>query len=460
MTEQTIDKPMMASEIIAALSNPRKNLGNFQNHKYAHGTAQKIRVELVQSKKFVIDDSLLYNLVQASMVKPEAFKKAIELAKPPFFNMFIEFNEVALLKAYKKFYATQYPALIPFIDAKMSDHNNRTDRKGYHIRERGGDQTEFTPWYCLVDNYNKSVDKWFTSPFSFFIDNVSDKESDFEKRVQQFKDSKDQWSKTYKYRFEQGHVNGTDMVTFPGISFFGEDYFHYYSDRFAQGIEQRAKEINAIKKNNDNEVVYHRDGVEDNNFIYGRHTLMGKGYNKSICHRVASQGDFASICSKLRYGNSYAFDWATPENKLKEPLDVDDKIHRQGLEISYQFFKGQAKFLIAALAMFNFDHIVYKKKTRGTTKLQHISRGQRIPFNEYSLMTIELPKPRGVQKYEREFTGHGSPKCEHWRCGHWRRYRDRFGNVTKRTWIKAKKVGNKAYGTKQTEYKLNKAQGE
>ena len=126
MTEQTIDKPMMASELIAALSNPKRNLGQFISHKYAHGMVQKLRVQLVQSKKFVIDDSLLYNLVQASMVKPEAFKKAIELAKPPFPNMFIEFNEKALFRAYKKFYATQYPALIPFIDQRYLNTSEKT----------------------------------------------------------------------------------------------------------------------------------------------------------------------------------------------------------------------------------------------------------------------------------------------------------------------------------------------
>ena len=93
-------------------------------------------------------------------------------------------------------------------------------------------------------------------------------------------------------------------------------------------------------------------------------------------------------------------------------------------------------------------------------KIKHISRGQAIPFNEYSLMTIELPKPRGVKKYEREFSGHGSPKCEHWRCGHWRRFRDRLGNVTRRIWIKAQKLGNKELGTKITDYKLDKAQGQ
>ena len=445
MEEQAVDKPMMASELIAALSNPKRNLGHFHNHKYANGMVQKLRVQLVQSKKFVIDDSLLYNLVQASMVKPKAFLKAIELAKPPFPNMFIEFSEKSLFRAYKKFYATQYPALMSFISRRLLNTSERT-RKGYHILS-DDDTTEFMPWYLLTDESGRLAnDKWFTSPKSVRVMNVSDKEMDFEKRVKVIRDNADKFTKIYKYRYEQKQVNGADMVTMPGISFFGEDYFHYYSERFAKGVEQRSEELSEIMKSE--------------SFVYGRDSLMGRGYNKSICHRVASQGDFASICSKLWHGNSYAWDWSVPEKDIEDKVKTNDKVEQDGFNLAYEFFNGEIKFLIAALAMFNFDHIVYKKKTRGTTKLQHISRGQRIPFNEYSLMTIELPKPRGVQKYEREFTGHGSPKCEHWRCGHWRRYRDRFGNVTKRTWIKAKKVGNKAYGTKQTEYKLNKAQGE
>ena len=445
MEEQAVDKPMMASELIAALSNPKRNLGHFHNHKYANGMVQKLRVQLVQSKKFVIDDSLLYNLVQASMVKPKAFLKAIELAKPPFPNMFIEFSEKSLFRAYKKFYATQYPALMSFISRRLLNTSERT-RKGYHILS-DDDTTEFMPWYLLTDESGRLAnDKWFTSPKSVRVVNVSDKDVDFERRVKDITSNKDKFTRNYKYRYEQGQVNGSDMVTMPGISFFGEDYFHYYSERFAKGVEQRTEELSEIMKSE--------------GFVYGRDSLMGRGYNKSICHRVASQGDFASICSKLWHGNSYAWDWSVPEKDIEDKVKSNDKVEQDGFNLAYEFFNGEIKFLIAALAMFNFDHIVYKKKTRGTTKLQHISRGQRIPFNEYSLMTIELPKPRGVQKYEREFTGHGSPKCEHWRCGHWRRYRDRFGNVTKRTWIKAKKVGNKAYGTKQTEYKLNKAQGE
>ena len=96
------DKPMMANEIISALSDPKKNLHNYLDHKYSRGTVRDVQVQLVQSKKFFIDDALLYNLVQASMVNPSSFVKALELAKPPYPNMFIEFNQTALFKAYRK----------------------------------------------------------------------------------------------------------------------------------------------------------------------------------------------------------------------------------------------------------------------------------------------------------------------------------------------------------------------
>jgi hypothetical protein len=471
MSEQTFDKPMMASEIIAALSDPKRNINDFHNHKYAHGTAQNVRVSLVQSKKFVIDDSLLYNLVQASMVRPKSFMKAIEIAKPPFPNMFIEFNEQALFKAYKKFYATRYPALVPFINERLLDlYNNK--RKGYHIveEEKG---TNFVAWTRITDdaiqhlkkvntNYeHMNLDmaelkaiadqgKWCVAPYGFRIAHVSDEQVNLSKRVQQMKEQTELFNDTYKARFERGEVDGSDQVTWPGVSFFGEDYFHYYSDRWAAGLDKRIKELSEMRRRNGG-----------NDYVYGRNPLIGKGFNRSVAHRVVSQGDFASIVSKMYWTQTYAIGWILQEEQIKQKTyRLDEQEERRAMEITYSFIRGQAKFLVAALAMFNFDHVIFKKKQRETKKIKHVARGQAIPFNEYSLMTIELPKPRGVKRYEREFTGHGTPKCEHWRCGHWRRFRDRFGNVTRRIWINAKKVGNKAYGTKQTEYKLNKAQGE
>ena len=457
------NKPMMANEIISALSDPKKNLHNYLDHKYSRGTVRNLQVQLVQSKKFFIDDALLYNLVQASMVNPSSFVKALELAKPPYPNMFIEFNETALFKAYRKFYSKHFADLVPFIDKRTrflsTEHEyHKNKHKGYHIYEVEKDNDysyAYIPWTQVTSKFpefQEHYGKWCVSPLGFSISNLPDSIINFKVRQKmvenQIKDVRDNnIPSPAKYRFFQKLSDGSDQITFPAISYFGEDYFHYYSQRFAKGVDQRLK--------------------DNPNIIYGQHDFRGKGYNKSICHKVICKGDFASIASKIATHESYALQWMVDkkfieENKSFTRLDGPNggQQKHKNLSIAYDSIKGQARFLVAALSMFNFDHVIYKKRNRETTKVEHIVKGKRVPFNEYSLMTIELPKPRGVKKYEREFSGHGSPKCEHWRCGHWRRFRDRLGNVTRRIWIKAQKLGNKELGTKITDYKLDKAQGE
>ena len=170
-------------------------------------------LQLVQSKKFVIDDSLLYNLLQASMVKPN-FLKAIELAKPPFKNMFIEFSEKALFRAYKsKFMITQYQTLVSFVDKRYQNTSEKT-RKGFHILSNDvTDQLSFclgnNAIFLLIkmmmahDRIKRKMINGFTSPKSVHVMNVSDKEMDFEKRVKDIRDNADKFTKIYKYRYEQ-----------------------------------------------------------------------------------------------------------------------------------------------------------------------------------------------------------------------------------------------------------------
>ena len=52
------------------------------------------------------------------------------------------------------------------------------------------------------------------------------------------------------------------------------------------------------------------------------------------------------------------------------------------------------------------------------------------------------------------FTGHGSPKREHWRRGHWRTLKDASGVIKKRVWIDEMKVGNSAVGSIIHDYDL------
>ena len=118
---------------------------------------------------------------------------------------------------------------------------------------------------------------------------------------------------------------------------------------------------------------------------------------------------------------------------------------------------GDIRFIVSVLALLNYDLIVQEKQKPAENKVEHIRFGKRVPANEYSLINIDLPKPRGKTVYEKIFTGHGSPKRWHLRRGHWRRYRDAKGNVTKRVWVEQCEAGNKHLGSKVNDYNLQKA---
>ena len=121
---------------------------------------------------------------------------------------------------------------------------------------------------------------------------------------------------------------------------------------------------------------------------------------------------------------------------------------------------GDMRFIVSVLSLLNYDLIVQQKKEPAKTKIAHVRYGRKVPTNEYSLINIDLPKPRGKTVYEKIFTGHGSPKRWHLRRGHWRRYRDARGNVTKRVWVEQCEAGNKNLGKKINDYNLQKAKGE
>ena len=153
-----------------------------------------------------------------------------------------------------------------------------------------------------------------------------------------------------------------------------------------------------------------------------------------------------------------AMHWLIPESKFQqgwtsEEMSALTKYTMDSVSMDVQI-------LISTLAILNYEHIVMQKKNPSEDKIKHVAYGRRVPANEYSLLEIDLPKPRGKLFYEREFTGHGSPKRWHMRRGHWRRYRDAKGNITKRVWIDQCEAGSKELGSKINDYNLQKAKGE
>ena len=118
---------------------------------------------------------------------------------------------------------------------------------------------------------------------------------------------------------------------------------------------------------------------------------------------------------------------------------------------SLSMFSGDARLLWTILAMVNYPHHVFEREiSKGVDRVLY---GRRVPRNEVRVLEIDLPKPRGVKRYERMFKGGGGPKRQHVRRGHWRNYHHKDGRVTRR-WIEEQTVGNPALGVIEHEYKL------
>jgi len=49
-----IDKPLLASELISALSNPTRGIANFISGKFATAMSKNVQIDMVQSKRLSV----------------------------------------------------------------------------------------------------------------------------------------------------------------------------------------------------------------------------------------------------------------------------------------------------------------------------------------------------------------------------------------------------------------------
>ena len=148
-----------------------------------------------------------------------------------------------------------------------------------------------------------------------------------------------------------------------------------------------------------------------------------------------------------------AMHWSVPQSTFSRGWTNKEMIEIRAASLKAQ--AGDGRFLIALLGLLNYDLIVHET-VQPPKKIDHIRFGRNVPKNEYKVVTINLPKPRGKRIYDQMFSGQGTPKKEHWRRGHWRTYRDAKGNVLRRVWIEEMKVGNPELGTIVHDYRLEK----
>jgi hypothetical protein len=422
--DEFINKPLMASEIIGAMSQPKRTILGYQGGSIAEGKIRQLQSQLVQSQKFVVNDKLIEHACEASMVKPSTLNTMITTAIPPFKNMFIEWNESHRVHYLSKMYDKH----LPDYKGKIEKPTGYLDRIGYHIFNF--DHPSGQSWYmyemwCMIDG------KWNQSPLASVVHN--DEEWNSEISYEHFK-RRENFSKELPNSIREKFMSDDDEFR---ENFMSDGLLKFNVDSIKTGQKIIGRPY--ILKYFPN---YPKDYLDKNNqtHINANHWMQ-------------------NLCSRFELCQSSSMHWLIPKDKFKQGWAEDEmaRITKYHLDLIQG---GDLRFLISVLSLLNYDLIIQEKQQPAENKLKHIRYGRRVPTNEYSLISIDLPKPKGKKVYEKIFTGHGTPKRWHMRRGHWRRYRDVRGNVTKRVWVDQCEAGNKSLGKKINDYNLQKAKGE
>ena len=411
--EDKFEKPLMASEIIGAMSQPKRTFYNYVGGSIAEGKIRETQSALVQAQKFIVSNKLIDHAVEASMSKPKVLLEMMKRAIPPFKNMFIEWDEDyrvnALWHMYEK-YLPQYRDKIQF----PKDHAERIGYHIYHYESPTGDSWFMYEMWLMIDK------KWFASPLASIVRN--DEDWDMNKAFRQFKfnEAKAQDLPTEFKNYMLDAENYSKETVAQGQKIIGAPYtLMYFADWDKTKKEDRFRAF----------------------------TLKDREEDYGIMH---------DIYSRVTTVQGRAMHWMIPKEQFKQGWSVDQmtKISETHLQL---FSGGDIRFIVSVLSILNYDLIVKQVQKPAKHKVKHIRFGRSVPTNEYSLLNIELPKPKGKTVYEKIFSGHGTPKKWHKRRGHWRRYRDAQGNVTKRIWVAECEAGSKAYGEKINDYNLQKS---
>ena len=425
--DEFVNKPLMASEIIGAMSQPKRTIMGYHQHSYAEAAIRKLQVKLVNAQKFVISNDLIDHAIEASLSRPYVLNEMIKGAIPPFKNMFIEWDEHYRVHAMTKLYHKH----LPQYKDKIEPPKDYMDRLGYHIHEKdvddpgakvmfGDKMTSYEMWALLPKQNGEKEGKWIMSPMSSTI--INDEYC-----------SHDIVWKHYLNTIARGNL--------------GEHYAKLNKDKESFIREQVKSAVKLVG----HPYVLKYFGEYDKNEDYWKATPLDGNLED---YQVMNE-----VYPRFNTTMSSSMDWIVGKDEVKDGYlyETMQKISETHLALLQG---GDMRFIVSVLSLLNYDLIVQQKQQPAKNKITHVRYGKRVPVNEYNLINIDLPKPKGRVVYEKIFTGHGTPKRWHMRRGHWRRYRDAKGNITKRVWIDQCEAGSKELGSKINDYNLQKAKGE
>lgn len=351
------------NEVIAGFGNPKRAFINYEKNKFNEFRRREERQNLLGAQKFFISDSLLENAVIASLSRPQALLGMLRQAKPPFNNMWIEWNEKKRVELIHKHYSSMGLKL------EELDPDSQADRVGYHIKN--------------IDHLSSDS-----------ITNVRTFSSDAKK-------------------------------IYPKGCFAYQSYFSFGKKAWFQREDNKYKDKivfppQSVILNNEEEIKFEPKAIHE------QVTTMRHAFGTTYREIHNKNTVFDAVVKHSCFFTHDLLLFGYPKSALEEMKNGNSDEVLDWMKITLAFIEGDIRFIIAVLSLLNYQHHVYERAEMASIP-RRIRFGGIVPKNEVRILEIDLPKPFGVKKYEKIFKGFGSPKRQHTRRGHWHTYHYKNG---------------------------------
>ena len=156
------DSPVLANMVQAALAEPKKGFAVYTGGSVAEAMRRNMQADMATMQKFMVDNTLLDEIVKASFVKPQTLLAMLHRAMPCFDSMWIEWDEQARRTSRKDAHDKYTPDMyIKF------DDDVKGNRTGYHIR-RVNDKIVYAKYGITIHEGSERIAAY---PMGFEISN-------------------------------------------------------------------------------------------------------------------------------------------------------------------------------------------------------------------------------------------------------------------------------------------------
>ncbi len=417
----------LADDLIAVMGNPKRGLA----HQFRTSTAKEamriVRDAVRSSRKFVLDDELVqFAARMATLITPEQCISLIRnYVRCPFPNNWIEWDEITRVEAISQTIADHpdrfQPEIIErskkFLDEGPNGplHQSQARRVGYHVADPnqivgyratlgrtapldGGPRME-SPYlvgqcFYVASEGPDSPEILMGSPIGFTV------------------------------KMETGYTKEEDRMR--GASFLG-----------------RIPTQEELEKLNSNDTSGTLNILSD--WWWSGKISPGKWGEHGKYKEDEVPSDVMALIGHIRPIQTHAVHWLI---NTESGFNADDlrKVSRLGMSVC----EGDPRFILTVMALLNHDWIVKEP----TQRMQGSRRqwGSYVKGNAYHVISIDLPKNRGVEVTMKSFAESKTQRRYHEVRGHWMFIK----KSKKRVWRTSCHRGDPALGVITHDYELTK----